>query len=45
METEALEREYYRRNIARLKSDAEEAYPVDSGASIYSIAEWAADAR
>ena len=42
METEALEREYYRRNIARLKS---EAYPVDSGASIYSIAEWAADAR
>ncbi len=24
---------------------AQEAYPVDSGASIYSIAEWAADAR
>ena len=29
----------------RLSTPLAEAYPVDSGASIYSIAEWAADAR
>ncbi len=29
----------------RSGTDPSEAYPVDSGASIYSIAEWAADAR
>src|SRR5260221_7314700 len=31
--------------VSNARGSKSEAYPVDSGASIYSIAEWAADAR